>query len=917
MPRRSAPIARFAALALAGAAASASPIQAVAQPLDEETASARWQPNEDDFLLLALTLGKHRLSEDLRGYRTPDGVCVDLADVVQALDLPIRVDRKSRRATGWLFAQDRPFTLDRDSGTVQTVNTGNAPLRGDIHDTPEGWCVETAALGRWFGMNFRTDLYNAAIRLESDRPLPFVEALERRSRAARLRPRRTAFDLSAYPHVDASYRAWRTPSVDTIVTVGYDRRAGGTTRQTVRAESYAAGEIGGASYTARLATDAGLGPSSLRVRAYRRDNDGGLLGPLDATEIAAGDVDTQSGQLTARGAVGRGVVIGNGAHGRGSRFSATTVRGDLPAGWDAELYRNGQLIAFREERGDGRYEFDDVDLFYGENDLEVVLYGPQGQVRRERIDAPVGRSLVEPGKTFWWAGALQQNRDLIRIRARDGPNTFEQDDGAWRMGLGIDHGLDAMTSIGMGYHSLRFDGARRHYLETRVARRFGGLQGELSAGWDANGGSVWQLNAAGGFGALSYGAFATIARGGFRSEFIDADLRRSYGFNADTSLRFGKFSLPIQGRVARVEFRDGRDAIRWSVASSLATHGVHLTARVESDVDRDRGQTPGRGRTDLLLLANTRIFGVRLRGSAGFALAGPNSGFEFANLSIDETLDERTDLSVETEYGALDRVGRLRLGLTRRFKPISIRADASIDSDGNLGGRLSLAFSLGPNPLSGGFRIAGTKLARAGQAAVTVYRDENANGRRDAGEEAIADAGIEAGLRRSDAVTDASGRALVDDLRPFRPVLVGLDEASLVDPFLVPATRGVVVTPRPGVVTTIELPVTPSGEIEGLVLSPAGSALPGVTIELIDARGAVVASAISEYDGFLLFARVPYGKYGLRVAEKAARTLDLESALPIAISIDADADIARLGAIRLVAGRTIASTRDQTIARPR
>src|SRR3546814_18132484 len=60
-------------------------------------------------------------------------------------------------------------------------------------------------------------------------------------------------------------------------------------------------------------------------------------------------------------------------------FDKTTFRGDLPAGWDAELYRNGQLLAFTSPNGDGRYEFIAVPLQYGSNRFEIVLYGPQGQ----------------------------------------------------------------------------------------------------------------------------------------------------------------------------------------------------------------------------------------------------------------------------------------------------------------------------------------------------------------------------------------------------------------------------------------------------------------------------------------------------------------------------------------------------------
>src|SRR5690606_39713439 len=118
--------------------------------------------------------------------------------------------------------------------------------------------------------------------------------------------------------------------------------------------------------------------------------DGGLLGPLGATQIAVGDVETRSGALAGRSGVGRGAYIGNYPLDRSSSFSTTTLRGAMPAGWDAELYRNGQLIAYQGSSMDGRYEFGDVELLDGRHDLAIVPYGPQGQVRRASTTRPGG-----------------------------------------------------------------------------------------------------------------------------------------------------------------------------------------------------------------------------------------------------------------------------------------------------------------------------------------------------------------------------------------------------------------------------------------------------------------------------------------------------------------------------------------------
>jgi hypothetical protein len=113
---------------------------------------AAFRPSDEDFVLLQLQVKKYRMVTELRGYQTPGGVCVDFADVIQALDLPIRLDKKSRRATGWLFSEDQQLTLDRDSGVVQMVNNGRQLQPGELVDTPEGWCIDTDARSGLLGV---------------------------------------------------------------------------------------------------------------------------------------------------------------------------------------------------------------------------------------------------------------------------------------------------------------------------------------------------------------------------------------------------------------------------------------------------------------------------------------------------------------------------------------------------------------------------------------------------------------------------------------------------------------------------------------------------------------------------------------------------------------------------------------------
>lgn len=182
-------------------------------------ADAVWKPNADDAVLFELRLGQYRLGEGVRGYQTPKGVCLDMADMVMALDLPVRVDKKLRRATGWFFNESRTFTLDREAKTAQIVNKSEKLASDTIYDAPEGWCVDSARFASWLGVSLNPDLSNAILFVKSETKLPVELSAERRARAAKIRPAST-FDLKSLPQSRVAYRGIKTPSADAVVAMG-------------------------------------------------------------------------------------------------------------------------------------------------------------------------------------------------------------------------------------------------------------------------------------------------------------------------------------------------------------------------------------------------------------------------------------------------------------------------------------------------------------------------------------------------------------------------------------------------------------------------------------------------------------------------------------------------------------------------
>jgi hypothetical protein len=374
----------------------------------------QWKADPDEQFILDVNIHQLRLGDTVRAYNTPEGTCVVLGDFLTALDVPIHIDLSARKASGWAFKESNK--IDIDYGALQAAYGAKKiePIApGTIREVPEGWCVQTSALSRWFGIGVKPLTSGSVLVLQSDTKLPVELAMERKERAARLHP--ATFSLASLPQVRIPYRMWRTPALDFVVSGGVTYRANDGVRVDRQASVYAAGEIAHLSYDAQVTTNAQGKPSLLRLRAFRSDPDGHLLGPLKATHFGFGDVEGLDSRLTGVVAAGRGAVVTNRPLTARTAFDRTRVEGDLPTGWEAEIYRNGELLAFAKSDSSQRYVFDDVQLLYGENKIRVVLYGPQGQIRERDEILNVGEDDVPKGKTWYWIGANQPGRDLVSL----------------------------------------------------------------------------------------------------------------------------------------------------------------------------------------------------------------------------------------------------------------------------------------------------------------------------------------------------------------------------------------------------------------------------------------------------------------------------------------------------------------------
>ncbi|HEU5285158.1 MAG TPA: hypothetical protein VFU20_01455 [Sphingomicrobium sp.] len=882
-------LAMLAALGGAGAVGAAASIAAV-------SAGDGWTAHPDEQFLLDVRIRQHRLGEGVRAYNAPEGPCILLGDFLTTLDVPMTIDLAAKKAAGWAFSEKNRIVIDLPALRASYGAKSEPIAPGTVRETPDGWRVQGPALTRWFGIGVRPMTSGSVLLLESQAKLPVELAAERQQRAAQLKPAR--FDLAALPQVRLPYRMWRAPALDFVVSGGVTYRAGDGVKVDRRTSVTAAGEIARLSYDAQLSTnDKGI-PNNLRLRAYRSDPDGGLLGPLNATHFGLGDVAGLDSRLTGTAASGRGAVVTNRPLFQQTAFDRTRFEGDLPSGWDAEIYRNGELLAFAKPTADQRYLFDDVQLLYGENRISIILYGPQGQVRTREELINVGQDNVPAGKTWYWAGANQPGRDVASLERP--PDEVLQPRA--QAALSVEHGIDERTSVGALARMMLVDDERLSFLEGTVRRSIGSALVEVGIAGESSGGKAARAQLLAKFGKLNVSAEA-VAANDFHLRGQRPVSLREYRLALDAPLRLGRIVVPAHADMHLTDRLDGTKQLEAAarLAANIDRFNLATDLRYRKQYLRSGPAPPGE--LNLALIGAGRVGAVRLRGSTSFDIA-PGARFRSAELSAYWSASERTDWEGALVYDAAAGRGRARVTHVRRLDSMAVAVTGEAASDGSLALGLNLNFSLDPG---GGFKLSRQPLAAAGAVNARVYRDLNDNGIRDSGEPLEKGALITTGRRLSEKATDSNGSVLVGGLATYTPVTVGVDETSLSDPMLVPKKALQVVVPRPGVPANVEIGLVGGGDVEGAIVKSGGLGFEGLDLELVDAAGKTIAIARTDLDGFFLFERVPYGDYRIRLSKDTAEATGLAFDLGVQVSVSAAKSIVRLGSIHVEPPPRIAS----------
>lgn len=841
----------------------------------------------DDELILQLQTTRGEMSDTMIAYGTRSGVFLPLGALARFLDLAIVVSDGGHYASGWFIDESQTLAINLRQGTVNAGGTERGLARGEAAAFEGELYLRAEHIAQLLPLALDVDLRAQTITVRTRVPFPFEQRLARDAERARLEGR-GARATKRWPREETPWRLLSFPMLDAELRGVSDQTYGTRAEGDLRI----AGDL--AMMTARAFVEASSdeGLIGARIELGRRDPDSRLLGPLRASEFQFGDVTTLALPLGLRGTSGRGAFITNAPLERASVFDTIDLDGDLPGGYEVELYRNNILIGSSRTPLNGQYRFLNVAVDYGLNVFRLVFYGPQGQRREEVRRVSVGDGRLSPGEFIYTLGAAQKEVNVFDVRRRG--FTPGLDYGAWRTTALLEYGLTRQLTMALG-------GA---WFESRFGRQWQAIGGvrtgiadtavKLDLGYQSGGGKAAELGVGGKISGLGY----TLTHGEYRGGFIDEQrsfsgdlLRRSSELNVNAALKLGggerALVVPLIGQLRRAEFANGRKETEASLRASLPFSQFLLSNNVGYVSTSSPGfgtTTQLRGSFDLATLSGSR---VHFRAGVDYGIL-PRLRLEGATFEADYALDPRTLVRASLSHTLTDSQTSFGLSAIRRFGYFSLALDAGYGFPArNYNAALRLGFSLGRNPLSGRLIVTEPGLATGGAVAARAFRDSNANRAFDAGETVLPDVGFAAGS--SNARTDAQGIAFLGKLSDGSRATVTLDRDTLPDIALAAVSEGVEVVPRAGRVHVTNYAVQELSDIEGTAYfaqdGTLGREVSGLQLLLVDGQGKALARARTEGDGSFFFEQVAPGTYAIAIDPNQAASLKIHLADAINVTI--------------------------------
>ncbi len=821
---------------------------------------------EGENLLLRPKVGRVVYEYNIYALSQDNTLYYSLADMIDILEFAINFDEASGRGQGWFLREDWKIFIDLKNNQIVSRDQVYT-LTADSTVIQKGVLfIEQNVLAQIFNMQFKADIAQQYLEIDSPYPLPGVARYYRQNKTNRT----NGFTgIAQLPRKEIQYDWFDINTADVRLGARYRRKKG------IDSDTFSTGSLAIEGQLLKheayvlTSADSLYQLNTVVARLSKSNEDAVLLGPLKARKYTLGDTDLTDLPLTGDSTQELGFHVSN-SRLDNVQFQSTDISGDALPGWDVELYRNGILVSSLIIGNDGFYEFADVQLFGGDNEFELFFYGPQGEIRNRQLNVPVTAELLAAqDSTYDVSVSLSETRTFQKNQVddddRDTPHVVARYNKSFGDTLGYlglrnrDIEGDNKTFLGTGFTSL---------VKNTI------IDGNFGIDDEAN----------------------TAARLTARKNINDWNLSLS-GLVQDEDYLVGESLTPktliVTGNVQKSHrFKSG-------------SRGTVFTNAEYSETSDNREQKSGRlgasfqkgplNFSDVLFYesADQLLGGSQERIDNNFSVRG-SFGKYFVRAGVDYDIHPVSQVDryySQMNYYPTSRLSgdlrvdhepnrdftEMRLGLNYVSDYYRTSPYVEIDNQNEVIVGLNLNFDIVDTPHETRPLITSDRVIGRGLVSSFVFHDKNGNNTYDEGDEPLPDVIVESVNVRRRIETNEKGYSLINNLPTSRATDIRIDHLTLPDPYMISGTEGVSIFPSAGEIVELNFPVHMSGEIDGTisVKNKKGAVNPlkqaDVLLYPVDTGKTEEIKTRAAFDGFFVASQVPPGQYLMVVSNETAK----------------------------------------------
>ena len=837
-------------------------------------------------LLFRPRIDTYLFEDDILAYVREDRIYYLLVDVIDILALSIGYDEVSRKGAGWFLREDWRIQLDFENKKVVSKDQNYDITDQDFLIFDDMTYVSAQGLSTWLALEFTPDIEQQYVQVKSAYPVPAYARYLRGQKQFIKKQNLTVTTLPRHP-IEYDWLDLNTANI----------RLSTQSRKSQGQNFNSAGRLTTTIEGQALKHDAyflasGDDEDSLNNVAFRLsklDEEGGLLGPLQAYEYQVGDINISDLALTGDAPQELGFRVSN-APINNFQFQASDINGNAIPGWDVELYQNGILTDSITVDESGFYEFSDIQIFSGENLFDLFFYGPQGEVRKKQVSIPLTLDRISSQKGSYDVSVSLSDTKTFQKNAPDDPAKetphivvrYDKSFGNTLAYAGLRHRQildDQKTFLGAGFSHL----FKKSILETNLA-----VDEELhkaaQLSWrqklkDWN----WVVS-----GLAQDKEFQSSSQAVPRVLSVNSSLQNSFKPNDKV-----RANVAVSGEYSRL--RDDSQLYVGTIGTSLQKSHYNLS----NSVFYAKNITPqGQSFTEL---SDTLSF----RGSFNKAFVRTGLTYDFSpRFEVDRLFAQANyyhdqNLSAEAffERQPLRDFNRYRFGVNYTGKYFRTSPFIEVNSDDDILAGLNVSLNLIDMPEYYLPKVTSQSSTGRGLVSSFVYHDKDGNFAFDKDDEILSDVAVESVNVKRRAITNDRGYSLIQNMPIRRATDVRVDHDSLPDPYMIVADKGVSILPRAGEIVNLDFPVHLSGEIDGTISlrDKRGERQPLRRAEVVlyplhKGESDIIKSKVA-IDGFYVASQIPPGQYLMSVSNDTAKNMKARLPIPRFVDVGYDGDV--------------------------